>query len=151
MCVDLVVDANILFAALIKNGETAHLFFEKTLHFYAPDFLLEEFQKYKDYLVQKTHRDEGDFYKFLEILKRKVIFTPQSEIEVFIPDAKIICPDIGDIPYFALALKLGANIWSNEKRLKKQAKIQIYSTEELIGWTSRVKPKPKVTEENREA
>ncbi|MBI4895257.1 MAG: hypothetical protein HY831_02060 [Candidatus Aenigmarchaeota archaeon] len=43
-----------------------------------------------------------------------------------------IFPDHNDIKYFALALKLNCGIWTNEKILKEQNKIPIYSTEELI-------------------
>ncbi|MBT5021736.1 hypothetical protein HOK51_08530 [Candidatus Woesearchaeota archaeon] len=46
--------------------------------------------------------------------------------------AKIICPDENDVDYFALALKLNCAIWSNDKKLKNQNSIIVYSTEELI-------------------
>ncbi len=38
---DLVVDANILFAALIKKGITSELFFEDELYLITPEFILE--------------------------------------------------------------------------------------------------------------
>lgn len=34
--------------------------------------------------------------------------------------------------FFALALKLNCPIWSNENLHKKQSKVKIYSTSELI-------------------
>ena len=52
----LVIDANILFATLIKNSLTAKLLLNDKLKFYAPEFLFEEFAKYEDYLLNKTHR-----------------------------------------------------------------------------------------------
>ena len=58
---DLVVDANILFAALIKDGITAKLLFLDDLHLYAPEFLLDEFNKHRNYLLNKTHRTKEDF------------------------------------------------------------------------------------------
>ncbi len=36
----LVIDANILFAALIKDSTTAEILFNKNINFYAPEFLL---------------------------------------------------------------------------------------------------------------
>ena len=45
---DLVIDGNILFSALIKDSLTAELLFEKYLKLYAPDFMIEEFMKYED-------------------------------------------------------------------------------------------------------
>jgi len=45
---DLIVDANVLFAALIKEGITEELFFVEQLHLYAPEFIFIEFEKYKE-------------------------------------------------------------------------------------------------------
>lgn len=41
-------------------------------------------------------------------------------------------PDPDDKMYFALALKLNIPIWSNDKELKKQKRVKVYTTEELI-------------------
>ena len=48
---DLVIDANILFAALIKESVTSELIFKNTLHLYAPEFLFSEFEKYKEVIT----------------------------------------------------------------------------------------------------
>ncbi|MFX1575487.1 MAG: PIN domain-containing protein [Promethearchaeota archaeon] len=48
------VDANILFAALIKEGLTAELLLSDKLQLFTPEFLLTEFSKYKD-LIPKKH------------------------------------------------------------------------------------------------
>ncbi len=42
-------------------------------------------------------------------------------------------PDENDIIYFALALKLKCCIWSNDKALKRQDRIMVLSTKELLG------------------
>ena len=36
---DLVVDANIFFSALIRQGKTEELMFEPSLHLFAPEFI----------------------------------------------------------------------------------------------------------------
>ncbi|MBU3906952.1 MAG: hypothetical protein KKA64_01745 [Nanoarchaeota archaeon] len=43
----LVLDANVLFSALIKDDVTAKLFLDLSFHLYAPEFILEEFEKHK--------------------------------------------------------------------------------------------------------
>ena len=83
-------------------------------------------------ILEKTEREEKDFDKFLGILKKKIKIIPNEEIELFIEEAKSICPDEKDIDYFALALKLKCGIWSNDKELKEQNKIKVYSTNDLI-------------------
>jgi len=49
----LIVDANILFAALIKQGKTDELLFVDHLHLFAPEFILIEFEKHKKEILQK--------------------------------------------------------------------------------------------------
>ena len=58
---DIVVDANILFAALIKSGKTEDLFFEPEIRFYAPEFIFEEFNKYEKVILKKTNRTKNNF------------------------------------------------------------------------------------------
>jgi len=52
----LVIDANILFAALIKEGSTAELLISDKIQLFAPEFLFKEFSKYKNLILKKTHR-----------------------------------------------------------------------------------------------
>jgi predicted nucleic acid-binding protein len=46
--------------------------------------------------------------------------------------AKKICPDPKDAFYFAAALKLNCAIWSNDKELKNQNYVKVYSTSDLV-------------------
>jgi len=126
----LVLDANILFSVLIKNSYTADLFF-KNLTLYSPDFLIEEFLKYEDLLLNKTHISREDYIKTLHLLNDIVITVPKEDFLSFIDLAKKISPDKKDVLYLALALKLNCPIWSNDKRLKQQDEVLVYSTEEL--------------------
>ena len=70
--IKLVIDANILFAALIKNSKTAELMLEKQIALFAPEFLIEEFGKYRSIILRKMHRTEDEFNRFLKILRRRI-------------------------------------------------------------------------------
>jgi len=130
---DLVVDANILFAALIKDNITSELLLKRDFNLYAPEFIFDEFEKYRDYLKNKSERTDDDFDHLLEVFKQNTILVAKEDIQPFIEKAKSITPDIGDVPYFAIALKLQIPIWSNDKDLKeKQNEIVIYSTPDLM-------------------
>jgi len=129
----LVVDANILFAALIKDGKTAELLINDKLKLIAPEFLLEEFAKYKNLILKKTHRSREDFNQYLKFLKDLISFIPRNEISPFLYEAQEISPDPKDTVYLALALAVNSHIWSNDKHLKStQKKIKVYSTLDLI-------------------
>lgn len=129
---DLVVDANVLFSALIKSGKTEDLMFEPSLHLYAPGFLFDEFEKYKELITKKTKREEKDFGKLVDIFRKRITTAANEETEKFIKKAKKISPDKKDADYFALALKLKCSIWSDDKKLKNQDEIHVYSTSELL-------------------
>ena len=136
----LVVDANILFAALINEGSTAELLISDKLQLFAPEFLFEEFSKYEELILKKTHRSNEDFNQFLELLKDQITIVPKKEITPFIDKAEKISPDPKDTIYLALALALKSNVWSNDKKLKEgQSKVNVLSTEELIEKTNLLK------------
>lgn len=128
---EFVVDANTLFAALIKVSLTSDLIVDDSLTLSSIEFLFTEFEKYKGLIKEKTERSEEEFEKFMEILQKKIRLIPYEEIEPFIEEAEKICPDPKDVQYFALALKLNCGIWTNDKKLKNQDKIGIYFTEDI--------------------
>ena len=94
---DLVIDSSILFAALLKESGTSNILFKHTL--YAPEFIFEEFRKYRDYLKDKTKRTEEDFNKLFDLFELNVILIPKNEIDPFIKQADKISPDAKDVPY----------------------------------------------------
>lgn len=129
---DIVVDANILFAALIKDSITSDLLFVDNLHLYAPEFLIVEFGRHKEEILKKTHRSYEDFQRLLDILEKRITVVPESEIRPFLEEAGRLSPDPKDIVYLALALRIGGYVWSNDSRLKRQDKIKVYSTRDLL-------------------
>jgi predicted nucleic acid-binding protein len=127
---DLVIDANILFAALVAKGKTAELLFKHKL--YAPMFILDEFRKYEQYLKKKTKRTDEDFEHLLGVFERNIIFVSKDELMMFIKNAEVLSSDKKDAVYLALALKLEIPLWSNDKELKLQEMVKVYSTKELM-------------------
>ena len=129
---DLVVDANVLFAALIKDNKTAELLFKDIFHLYAPEFLLEEFIKHKEEIIDKSERPREDFGRFMNVLKRRISFYPYNDFKQYKERALKICFDPDDAEYVALALSIKAGIWSNDKALKSIVGVDVYSTGDLI-------------------
>lgn len=129
----MVVDANVLFAILIKSAKTEEIMLETELHLFCPEFIFEEFKKYKGEILEKTKRTEKEFLAVFEVIKAKIKTIPNEETEKFIAEARRISPDEKDVDYFALALKMNCAIWTNDKLLKKgQNEVKIYTTEELV-------------------
>jgi predicted nucleic acid-binding protein len=133
MNLELVIDANILFAALIRKGISSELLLHEELHLYAPEFILEEFEKYRELVKKKSHIDNPLFNELLRIYNEKIQFVPMEEISDFIMLAQDVTPDIKDVPYIALAMLLRIPIWSNDQDLKdKQNSVMVYQTKDLI-------------------
>ena len=130
---DLVTDANIIFAAIIKESKTHELIFDEKLHLFTTEFFFTEFGKHAKELQEKTGKSEEELNHLLGAMKKKITLIPLEEIFSYVDEAEKISPDPDDVAYIALALKLKCGIWSQDRELKeKQNKVQVYSTEDLV-------------------
>ena len=77
---DLVVDANVLFSALIKSGFSHMLLFNEMLHLFTPEFILTEFEEHKEEILSKTERTTEDVFRLIDILKRRIVIVPLEEL-----------------------------------------------------------------------
>jgi len=128
----LVVDANVVISALISSeGKTRDLIFLTGFSLFAPEFLLKEVDKYKGIITEKSGLDEESFEKAKDIIFSRIKFVSKSEFGEFSEKASKICPDPNDEEYFALALKLGCPLWSNDKKLKHSS-LRVLTTSEIL-------------------
>ncbi len=137
----LVVDTNILFSFFKRDSLTRELVSRfEILELFTPSFCIEEILKWKETICRKCGISERSFEEILDELKVFIKVVPLSEYSEFLKKAKEICPDPDDVDFFALALKLKCPIWSNDFKLKKQPKVEILSTKELIEFLSKIAP-----------
>jgi len=128
----LVVDANIAISAIISPaGKTRELLFMERLKLHAPPFLVEEMESHGPEIIEKSNLRELDYSIAIAQLFSCISFIPPSVYISSVATATSISPDTDDIDYLALALHLQCPLWSNDKRLGKQARIQIIATHEL--------------------
>jgi len=128
-----IVDATVLFAAIIGKGKTNYLFFEDKLRLVALPYLIEEFNKNIGAIAKICGLSESEVIEEFEILKRRVeIFSIYKFPDEIQSKAEKLAPHRKDVPYFALALHLGCAIWSREENFKKQGEVKVYFTPELV-------------------
>ena len=127
-----VVDANVLFSAAIRDSKTAELLLKDDLTLYAPEYLFDEFGKYRETLLEKTHRTDEDFERFVDILRKRIETVPREEFTDEIPEARDASPDDKDVPYIALALHLDASVWTDDRELGEQNVVEVYTTTEIV-------------------
>ena len=65
-------------------------------------------------------------------LKQQINFINKKDYDKNIKAAEEISPDKADSDFIALSLKYNCPLWSNDAILKKQDKIAVISTKELI-------------------
>ena len=127
-----VADANIIFAAIIREEITRRILFCNNLLVYVPEHIFVEIEKYRDEMILKTGKRDDDFEIFMSKLFRLVKPVPFLDFYDCLPHARKICPDKNDVMYFALAMKLKCPIWSNDRKLKEQKFVRVYSTEDML-------------------
>ncbi len=128
---NIVTDANVLISSLIKEGKSIEILLNPLFSFYSPEFANEEFLEHGEEIIEKTHRSGEDFIEIFSQLKEIINFVKVDFYKENLKEAANICSDKDDLDYFALALKLNCQIWSNDKRMKEQQRIRIYSTKDM--------------------
>jgi predicted nucleic acid-binding protein len=134
---ELVIDANILIAAFIKKSTTRELLLYRTpkpIKLYTPPFILEELSQHTPLLSSKTGISEKEIMGLvLELLYTSNIeIINDKELTEVKRVAEKIAPDKNDSAYFAVALYKNCEIWSNDRPLKKQNRIIVITTKELL-------------------
>jgi predicted nucleic acid-binding protein len=131
----LVVDANVIFACLIKQGwlfDFIHLLPKRNFELYSPEYILEETNGRIDRLMSFSGLSKTELKYLIKLLFKNIKVVSKKKYEMFSNEAQKLLPGHSkDIPYFALALSLNSAIWSNEKRFKQQSCVEIFSTDEL--------------------
>lgn len=130
----LILDANIILSSLIKNSKTREILLDPELEFFAPEFLLSEVQKH--IIFDKEVRDkiemtDSEIIEFLSFLFEKIKVIAKEEYLEHIEEASKLVEHEKDTVYLALSISLNLSLWSNDKGLKKQTKVKVFSTEEL--------------------
>lgn len=126
------VDANILFAALLRDGITRHLWFRRDLNLFAPGYELEELRKYETELRGKFRGTDAEFTGLQNRVLAPVRFVSDSELAPFIPAAQALISDDKDWLYLACALKEDTIIWSQDRHFREQKRIRVHTTAELM-------------------
>ena len=131
----LVIDANRLFSVIIGkklNSAAINVLFSDNSELYSPFRILAELENNREEIRLKSEFSHEDFDNFISVTKLRIKFVPLEDFMDKIHDAKLISPHSKDIEYFALALSLNCAIWSDEKAFKRQSKVIVYSTSDLI-------------------
>lgn len=127
-----VVDSNILFTYFWENSTTRTLIKNKELDLYAPDFALDEIKKYESEIKRKAKLTKEAFNSIRVDLAMQITFIYLDEYKEFLQQAAGLIEDANDIDFLALALQQECPLWSHDKGLKRQDKVKVLGTREVI-------------------
>ena len=123
-----VIDANILFGALIKQSELYEKLTDQFI-LYTPDFALIELQKYRQVILKKSKGDPKQLKDFSVQFFKRIVVLPDYIIST---DALLIaqqlCADIDgkDTVYVALSEELKLTLLTRDKPLHDGLKSKGY-------------------------
>jgi len=126
----LVADANVLFALSKPSSAANDIWKFHHPQLVAPDFALVELYRHKRELLEKS--GEKSFHDVVASLRAKVVFVELSEYAAELKSLSGKISDPKDMVYLALALRLKAPIWSNDKHFGGQSVVDVFTTKQLV-------------------
>ena len=129
---ELVVDTNILYTYFWKSPFARRFLMRMSLELFAPEFALEEINVHEPDILKKTGILKEEFKMIREDLAIAVEFIPLEEYKKFLKSALNFSPDSKNVDFLSLAMKLKIPLWSNESLLKRQNKVEVFSTIDLL-------------------
>jgi len=130
--VKVTVDANILFACLIKDSITRKLFFNPTLSLYAPEYIIDELLRHILEIRKKSGLSEEELSRLIQKAFGQVTVVPDKDLKLFLPAAASLVEDPGDWLYLSCALYEDTAIWSNDNDFAPQKRVKVFTTKELM-------------------
>ncbi len=126
----LIADANILFSLINLNSFTSKMDENHRLEIYSPEYALDELRKYEEAILKKTKI--SSLQEVTKWLRNLVVFIKIEEFKHELINVQNLIKDEKDVIYLALAKNLKISIWSDDKHLKEQEIIPVFTTEEII-------------------
>ncbi len=129
---ELVVDTNVVMAAIIRSGNTRRLLFHHDLACFSPRYLLKELAKYEAMLRIKSGLSSAEFQEAVRRVLSRIHLIHPDEYSRYRDYASSICPDFGDWPFFAVAIQKNCPLWTNDPALLRQNRLPTYATAALV-------------------
>ena len=126
------IDANILFACLIKDSTTRKLFFNPALFLFAPKFIVDEFVFHIKEIEEKSRLKEDELYRLISKVLGQLTLVSDKNLKPFLPAAASLVDDPKDWLYISCALRENTAIWSHDSDFSMQKRIKVITTKEIL-------------------
>jgi predicted nucleic acid-binding protein len=126
------VDANVLFACLIKDATTRRLFFNPALSLFAPEFIVNELLVHILGIKEKSGLPDEDLLRLIEKVFGNIVLVSDKDLVPFLPAAASLVNDSKDWLYLSCALREDTIIWSNDSDFAPQRRVEVVTTKGLV-------------------
>ncbi len=131
----LVVDANVLIAALMRDSTTRRLLVLGGHELHVPEYLLEEIAEHWEDLLPRSGLSADALKQVLSVLRAHVVEHTVADYndEMATAFGLLGDRDLEDAPYVALALSLRADgIWTEDRELASVKGVRALRTADLV-------------------
>lgn len=129
---ELVVDTNVLFTFFWNGSLARSILLKMDMQLFAPILALHEINAHRQEIQRKASIPEKDFRSLRKELALAVTFVDVEAYGPLLKMARRVFPDPKDADFFALAMKLDLDLWSNDLKLKNQERVRVLSSSELL-------------------
>lgn len=131
---NIVLDTNIIIAALLKDATVRKILLEQKHEFYLPEYALKELARYTPEIIARAAVPEGSMENVLTEILRYVQLIPDHHLKRHMPLAESIMKDIDsrDASFIAACFAVHADgILSFDNHFRQQHAVRVFSIEEL--------------------
>lgn len=130
----IVIDANIVFAAFIRDGATREIILNREWDLRSPSWLWEEVVNRYTWLQAKSHLEARPLEELFRQLRHRITEIPDALVVAKKQEALKRIGKAGkkDAPYFAATLAVDGILWTHDTNLKNHAGIETITTSELL-------------------
>ncbi len=131
---NIILDSNIFFSALIRDSTVRKIITKSNNCFLFPLIIFEEFKKYKEELIKKSKLDYSSFREAVINIMKHVKLVKDEQFENKFEEALSIMKKIDekDTSFIACALAFDCPVWSDDPHFKRQNKIQVFTTKDML-------------------
>lgn len=131
----LVIDTNIIMAAMIRDSAARDIIIKSNIQFFAPNFVFEEIGRHADIISRRNNLSVETNLRILKTLGEYITIVEEKYYASNINKARRVMGAIDekDAPFIALALSFeNDGIWTEDKDFEEQRLVKILKTRELV-------------------
>ncbi len=133
----LVVDSNIVFAALLRDGVARALLIEPPFDLLSPEWMLVEIRKHREDIANRAGLMLEEIDALLTLVTERIKIVPRTDYDARLEEARrrIHQSDPGDVPFLALTLARECDgIWTQNTRDYANGGVPIWTTANVVEW-----------------